>query len=146
MLPARKADQLPANQAGYEPEALDAALGRQVNQCGRTAHSVEVIARQVHAALENVQAAQAGANALQEADRMVTLFERLTRAQLSQVKATDELTRLRSFLAGGPDSRPDLSRKGELELIAMILQTAKALGWTITKDGAPVIEGEVIDG
>ncbi len=59
------------------------------------------------------------------------IYDRLVKAGLNLTKALDELSRLRSFLAGGPDTRPDLSSMGEIELRGVLLMGIKALGLSV---------------
>jgi hypothetical protein len=59
------------------------------------------------------------------------------------VKALDELTRLRSFVAGGPDSRPDLTVRSEIELRAILIQGVQAFGLRVVdKAGHDIIDTE----
>ena len=120
------------NQAGYEPENLDAALAKHIKAVENTVFQAEGLGKQVESALANMKAALGTENALREADRVVAIFERLAKSCLYFVKCTDELTRLRSFLAGGPDSRPDLSSKCEADLVKEVLAAVKAMGWQVT--------------
>ena len=123
---------LPQSQAGYEPEALDKALENGVRACERVIFQTESLGKQVETALENMKASLGGPDALHEAERVVLVFERMTKSCTYLVKCTDELTRLRSFLAGGPDSRPDLSAKSESDLVKEVLAAIKGLGWQVT--------------
>lgn len=132
VLPARKGVLSPQSQAGYEPEALDSALEKHIKAAEAAIFNVSSLEKQVKTALENMNQSQTTGDGLQEADRVSVIYERLAKATLSLVKCTDELTRLRSFLAGGPDSRPDLSSKGELDLQKELLAVIQDLGWQVT--------------
>lgn len=122
----------PQQPAGLKPSALDKVLSTTVSAAEAAISSVSGLEKQVKTALENMGLAQTGANLLQEADRVSAIYERLSKATLSLVRCTDELARLRSFLAGGPDSRPDLSSKGEIDLQAELLKAIHELGWEVT--------------
>jgi hypothetical protein len=76
-----------------------------------------------------------GADVVADAEVATMLLERLSKAGLNMVKALDEMSRLRSFLAGGPDHRSDLSVHSEVELRGMLVMAVEALGWKVI-DGA----------
>lgn len=69
-------------------------------------------------------------DALDSVERVTIVYDRLVKAELNLVKATDELSRLQSFLSGGPDSRPDLSSMGEIELRQTLRAALKELSIT----------------
>lgn len=113
--------------AGYPPEELDKALRKYVAVAEQNMRQVESLGPRVEEALKALEGAE-GEDALDTANKMTILYDRMTKAGLNVVKAIDELTRLRSFLAGGPDSRPDLTVRSEIELRAMILTAVKSMG------------------
>ena len=125
--------------AGYDPDALDNGLTVLVREADRAVRHVEVLSAHLERVLASVQVPSAPT--LKEAGELSTIHERQTKAALNLVKCLDELTRLRSFLAGGPDSRPDLTVRGELELKAIVLQAVESLGWKVQTD---VTDAEVI--
>lgn len=132
----------PLPPAGYEARALDETLSRYVSVCERTIRHADDLGAKVTAVLQALAASPAGPDAVEDAERMSILFERLSKAGLNLVKATDELTRLRSFVSGGPDRRADLTVAGEVQLRAIVLAGIKALGWAVADgDGSPVLEG-----
>lgn len=126
----------------YDPAALDASIRRYVGVAERNIGAMEQIGTQITPLLELVkpllEAAAPGA-ALENAERVTIVYDRLVKAGLNLVKATDELSRLRSFLSGGPDSRPDLSSLSEVELRAIVLEAVKALGITDLRQLAAVV-------
>jgi hypothetical protein len=127
----------------YEPDALDRQIRTYVAVCERSAVIAEHLAKKAEAAMEAVakRPLRGGAKTMAEAKELTQLHERLSKANLNLVKAMDELSRLRSFLAGGPDSRPELTHKSEVELRALVLEIAPRLGFRLVEDGAgPVAE------
>lgn len=129
--------------AGYEPAELDTMLRSYVAAAEKSIRITESIGTKaeeaVTALIEQVKKATDFDGALMTADALTKLHERLTKANLNLVKSTDELTRLRSFLAGGPDSRPDLTVKGEIELRAILFAAVKAQGFKLVNaDGVEV--------
>jgi len=59
---------------------------------------------------------------------LVVWVEKLSRALAAMTKTVDEAARLREFLTGGPDSRPDLTAAGDAELIDTLIEVAVARG------------------
>jgi hypothetical protein len=59
---------------------------------------------------------------------LTTFLERFSKISLNLTKALDEGSRLRSFLGGGPDSRPDLATLSDKELLDILVQSAVARG------------------
>lgn len=75
---------------------------------------------------------------------LVTLLGKLSATIANLVNAVDRAARLRSFLCGGPDSRPDLGRMSDAELVRVIVDVVKARGLTrlleppaVVSDGSP---------
>lgn len=135
----------PTPPAGYDASELDSSIKKYLVVCERTIRHAEHIGKQVSTYLERLDSAPAGPDGtMADASQATTLLERLTKAGLNLVKATDELSRLRSFLAGGPDSRPDLSGSGEAELRKMLLVAVLALGWKVTDGAGRAIEVEAL--
>ena len=137
------ASHAPPPPAGYEPGKLDGSIRKYLAVCERTIRHAESLGTQVSAYLKRLAGAPAGNDgAMADANQATILLERLTKAGLNMVKATDELTRLRSFLAGGPDSRPDLTIRGEIELRGIILAAVRDMGWSIMDAKGKPIEIE----
>ncbi len=120
-----------ANQTGYEPHALDETIARHIavaEKAIRVAQALEPLVTETVRRLSDAKI-EVGTEA-PAANQATILFDRMTKASLNLVKAVDELSRLRSFVAGGPDSRPDLSAKGETELRDVLLDALRKLGIT----------------
>lgn len=125
--------------AGYEPTKLDATLRSYVASCEKSIRIAESLGTKVESAIDALVKGEVEGTPEEQAELLTRLHERLTKANLNLVKSTDELTRLRSFLAGGPDSRPDLTVKGEIELRMILFAAVKAQGLKIvTADGVEV--------
>ena len=139
MLPARRLNTQPAA-AGYEAPTLDPILEKHVSACQVSIESVNSLKKALEQAIVNMQLAAPGTDSVQEAERVAAIFEKVSRASLNLVKATDELTRLRSFLDGGPDSRPDLTSRGELELRVIVLKAVQQLGWKVVEQDGKAVE------
>ena len=101
---------------------------------------LEVMGPKLAAILDSVAALPAGPDALGDAESLTLLYDRMTKAGLSIVRALDELSRLRSFLAGGPDSRPDLSHRGEHELRQLLLDACDKMGLDLVPRGQVVLQ------
>lgn len=123
--------------AGYIPETLDPTLRTYLGACERAVTLAESLGPRVKATLDRVASAPEEP-AFEEAEMLTILYDRLSKAGLNLVKAVDELSRLRSFLAGGPDSRPDLSSRGEQELRTLLLETCEKLGFDLVARSGPV--------
>ena len=120
----------PGQATGYEPEKLDSAIRRHLAVAETSVRHAEALGQRVEEALKNLEGHKlAGAadldTALEEASLLTVLFDRQSKAVLNLVKATDELSRLRSFVAGGADSRPDLASLSDSELAAKVLEAAQ---------------------
>lgn len=59
---------------------------------------------------------------------LIVWVEKLSRSFAALTKTVDEAARLREFLSGGPDSRPDLSNASDGELIETLIEVALARG------------------
>jgi len=119
---------------GYDPVALDEQIKRYIGIAERNSKIVEEIGPVL---ADKIRAETASL----DAESTSIIYDRLVKADLNLVKATDELSRLRSFLAGGPDTRPDLSSLGENELTGMFVAMVRALGVTKVQQ---VIDAEVV--
>lgn len=119
---------------GFDPVALDEQIRRYVGIAERNASIVEelgpVLAEKIRAETATL-----------DAESTSIIYDRLVKADLNLVKATDELSRLRSFLSGGPDTRPDLSSLGENELTQLFVGAVRALGVAKVQQ---IIDAEVV--
>jgi hypothetical protein len=115
---------------GYQPEELDALLHRYLTQAEQFLKMGQSLTAQTENALKVIASADdPGWKTPAEAGEALTNWlDRLARAGANVVKALDQLSRLRSFLAGGPDSRPDLSSRGEQDLRRMLEETLSRMG------------------
>ena len=130
---------LPVPPAGYEPETLDATIQTYIQACEASTRAAKAIGVEVEKAVTALLAEVHDRTPEEQADLVTKLHDRLAKANLNLVKSTDELTRLRSFLAGGPDQRTDMTVKGEIELTAMLLTAVRAHGWRVVdSEGAEV--------
>lgn len=59
---------------------------------------------------------------------LVTWTEKIAKTLAAMTKATDEAARLKEFLCGGEETRPDLSNCSDGELIETLIQVAIARG------------------
>lgn len=57
---------------------------------------------------------------------LVVWVEKLSRAFAALTKTVDEAARLREFLTGGPDSRPDLTNASDSELLESVIEVVLA--------------------
>lgn len=111
--------------AGFAPEALDPALEAARARMTSVIVDVERIRAGLEPCLDKLRSAleaRLAAGTLEgpelaaEADRQISWLERYAKVAGTFVKIVDETARLRSFLAGGADSRPDLSSLSDMEL------------------------------
>ena len=137
VVPNRLASAHAHTPASYDPDALDrpiqAALGvtdKHIAIATRLGKKVE----EAMTRLEKDDFSQTE-DALELMNSMVTFHEKMSRSGAQLVKCIDDLSRLRSFVSGGPDSRPDLSSKGELELMEMLRDAADKLGFLLIPKG-----------
>lgn len=117
----------------YDPAELDKSIQRYVRVAERNISALEEIGGQITPLLERVKPLleKIGADeVLDHTERITIVYDRQVKASMNLTKAIDELARLRSFLSGGPDSRPDLSAASEIELRAILVKSIQALGLT----------------
>lgn len=124
VVPAALSPSLPA---GYAPEDLDKSLRKYITVCEDNIKHAQSLSKRVEDALKGLEGVTTD-DPLAHANALTTMYDRMVKAGMNAVKAIDELSRLRSFLSGGPDSRPDLTIKGEVELRAMIVGAVKNMG------------------
>ena len=119
---------------GYDPVALDEQIRRYIGIAERNSKIVEelgpVLADKIRAETATL-----------DAESTSIIYDRLVKADLNLVKATDELSRLRSFLSGGPDTRPDLSSLSEVELTGIFIGMIRTLGVARVQE---LVDAEVV--
>ena len=122
---------------GFQPEALDPVLLNAIDRLGKVVVDVERIRGALEPHLDEIRtrlvaALQTGnvadATLLASAERLIEFLEKYARTALNLTKVTDEAARLRSFVAGGADSRPDLAGLSESELSKIVLDAAGKSG------------------
>jgi hypothetical protein len=126
----------PGPLVAYDPAELDRSIRRYVGVAERNIAAMEEIGKQIEPLLELLKGAGLGTapgTLLNDVERLTIVYDRLVKSGLNLTKATDELSRLRSFLSGGPDSRPDLTSASEIELRAIVVSAVRALGITDLK-------------
>jgi hypothetical protein len=123
---------------GYRADGLDKTLARYIGVCESNIHLLADLVPKVESLLKLVAKSKDDPEtALITANQVTVLYDRMSKAGLNIVKALDELSRLRSFVAGGPDTRPDLLNKGEHELRALVRDAAIKFGLLPADAGAP---------
>lgn len=123
-------------QTAVDPAALAQSVRRYVGVADRNIAAMEALGEQITPLLEKVKPLLERSNpdaALDDAERVTIVYDRLVKAGLNLVKATDELHRLQSFMQGGPDSRPDLTGASEVELRRIVVAAVRTLGITDLK-------------
>lgn len=116
-------------------ETIEATLAEQVDLCKSTIEYAQKIGKRLEIALLAL-----GDDSGPSLIESVELYERMSKAATNFVRALDDLARLRSFMDGGPDSRPDLSKKGEQDLAQLVLKSIVQLGWRVVDGvGTPVV-------
>jgi hypothetical protein len=124
--------------AGYDAESLDVTIRTYVEAVEKSITTAKAIGEKVESTVTTLLSQLTGTPE-EQAELLTKLHERLSKANLNLVKSTDELTRLRSFVAGGPDRREDITVKGELEIRVQLLAAIKQLGWRVTDaNGTPI--------
>lgn len=121
--------------AGFDAEALDPSITLAIDRLHKVIADVERIRGTAEPILDRVR--QRVETLLAESDHaktapelvvtlssLVEMLERYARVGLNFAKITDETARLRSFVAGGADSRPDLGHMSDAELAAFIRRNA----------------------
>ena len=116
--------------AGYDPAGLDPIIGGLLTagqQAASTFEEMVPLLRQAATALKTVLDAKAPTlDALAfRANQASNVVEKASQVIVQLTKALDGLSRLRSFLSGGPDHRAELIQgMSERELLALILKAA----------------------
>lgn len=119
------------------PETIDSTLKEQADLCKASIDYAQKLGKRLELALEHDDGKLYEEGNLSES---VRIYEQMSRATVNFTRALNDLARLRSFMDGGPDSRPDLTRKGEQDLVQMVLAAATALGWKLVNgSGAPIL-------
>jgi hypothetical protein len=119
----------------YDAKTLRLNVRRYVGIAERNLDALEKVGDQMQPLLDEFRAAvdRDAVEGTVTLERISIVYDRLVKAQMNLVKATDGLARLESFLDGGPDSRPDLSSMGEQELLALVVSVVKQLDITDLK-------------
>jgi hypothetical protein len=111
--------------AGYPAERLDPVLVDLVGvveQAGRELADLLPMLGKVRTRLTEVLGKPVTADAVAEARAAVDLVEKSSRVLTQVTRTVDSLTRLRSFVTGGPDHRTeDMKSMSDRQLMAMIL-------------------------
>lgn len=117
--------------SGLAPGALDTPLAGYVEYAARMIATSKAIEKRTAETLRRLDEAPPGEDLLDEADTLVGLHLKAAQASTGLVKAVDGLARLQSFMAGGPDSRPDLSSKSEGALLELLVTKLDAMGYEV---------------
>ena len=120
---------------GYDPTALADQIKKYVRVAERNLAILEDIGEPL---ASRIKAEVVGL----DAEAQSIIYDRLVKAGLNLVKATDELSRLQSFLSGGPDTRPDLSSLSEVELRGVVVAMIRSLGVTQVQT---LLDAEVVE-
>lgn len=119
---------------GFDPAALDPAITAARERLTTVIADVETIRTSLSPQLVEVKnrlRAQLDSGTLNDAglmtavERQIEWLEKYARVAASFTKVLDEAARLRSFLAGGADSRPDLASLGDADLALIVRNAAK---------------------
>lgn len=115
--------------AGFQAEALDPAIEAARDRLTKVIADVERIRGSLEPQLDEVRkrlTAQLATGTVTDAallaqcERLIEWLEKYARVVLNFTKVTDEAARLRSFVAGGADSRPDLSSLSDADLARIV--------------------------
>jgi hypothetical protein len=119
---------------GYDATQLDPLIADYIAVVERAVGQVKALGDKLEPLIRNAD--------LDDPAAATLLYDRMAKAALNVTKALDELSRLRSFVDGGPDSSKELTAKSEVELRAMLLTALPKLGLRVV-DITP--EGEHAD-
>lgn len=122
--------------AGFDAEALDPAIKNAIDRLDKIIVDVERIRGAAEPLLDRMRERVEKLVAETTADTpvpelalalgsLVDHLERYARVALNFTKVVDEGARLRSFVAGGSDSKPDLSSMSDVDLAKYIRDAAK---------------------
>jgi hypothetical protein len=150
-VPARRrgSEQLP--ESAFAPERLDspvvgavAALTKAVELWARLEPKVSKFLAEFDPDAE-LGEKETGAD---RAGKVLGLLEKLSKVVMNLTKSVDEASRLRNFLAGGPDSRTETKDMSDVELMDVIVNVAVARGlWRAIRaraKDAGVLEAEIV--
>ena len=122
--------------AGFQPEALDETLSAARDRLAKVVADVEKVRSAVEPQLDILKSRLAKAledpTALSDealnagVNRQLAWLETYAKVAITFTKVVDEVARLRNFLAGGSDSRPDLSSLSSTDLLKVIKTAAAA--------------------
>jgi len=114
---------------GFEPEKLDPAISGAIDRLTKVVGDVERVRGALEPHLDELrkrlteQLAQGTVLdplLMQRAEGLIDFLEKYARVSLNLTKVVDEAARLRSFVAGGADQRPDLSSLSDAELSEIV--------------------------
>jgi hypothetical protein len=113
---------------GFIPEALDPAITAARDRLTKVIADVERIRGTLEPQLDAIRqrlttqltSETPDATVMANADRLIEWLEKYARVALNFTKVVDEAARLRSFIAGGSDSRPDLGTLSDADLMKRI--------------------------
>lgn len=128
----RKAD------VAFKPEALDPGIANAIDRLDKVVVDIERIRGAAEPLLDRVRArielllsqtdvATPQPELAAALSSLVENLERYARVALNMTKVVDEAARLRSFVAGGADSRPDIGILSDVELAAVVKKGAQGL-------------------
>lgn len=119
---------------GFEAEVLDPVIAAALDRLTKAVKDVETVRGTLEPHLAMLQerlVAQlaagniADATLLAQAERLIEWLGSYAKTALTLGKLVDETSRLRSFAAGGADSRPDLSGMSEADLAKIVRDAVK---------------------
>jgi len=120
--------------AGYEAEKLDPAIAASIDRLTKVVADVERIRGGLEPLLDAVRervvlmlagGALDDARLQATADRLISWMEKYAKAAGTLAKVVDETSRLRSFISGGADTRPDLATLSDAELARVVISAAR---------------------
>jgi hypothetical protein len=123
-------------EAGFQPEALDPVIAGAIDRLTKVVSDFERVRGALEPHLDEmrrrlVEQLTGGSvtdpQLLIVVEQLVGHLEKYARIALSLTKVTDEAARLRSFVAGGADQRPDLSSLSDAELSEVVLNAARGV-------------------
>lgn len=115
---------------GFAPEALDPALEAARDRLTKVIADVERVRGTLEPQLDAIRSRLTAqltsetpdATLMANAERLIEWLEKYARVALNFTKVVDEAARLRSFIAGGADSRPDIASLSDVDLLKKIAE------------------------
>jgi len=122
--------------AGFAAESLDSTIQAGIVTLGKCVGDVEhvrstlerplaAVRVRLNRMLQQPEGSVPDATVFAACENLIEWLEKYARTSLNLAKLVDETARLRSFVSGGADSRPDIANLSDAALAEIVLSAAE---------------------